>query len=102
MGTNNFLSRLEFQQDDLVHNQVRAKVTHLFAAEEDGCRNLRFYPEPFSDERHTQGLSVNAFKKPEAQLVIDFVKDADDGIGEFRMLVAGIACHGFVLSVSSV
>src|SRR5215475_1795206 len=101
MGTNNFLSRLEFQQYDLVHNQIRAKVTHLLAAEENGCRNLRFYPQPFFDERHAKGLSVNAFEKPEAQLVIDFVKDADDGIGEFRMLVAGIACHSFVLSVSS-
>src|SRR5215472_4688514 len=69
---------LEFEQNNLIHDQISLVLADCLSAKPNWCRHLPCNRESRLAETHSQGFLVNSFKKPVTKVVIHSVENADN------------------------
>ena len=86
----------EFEQNKIIDNYIRSKITNICLAKVDRNRMLHCDIQPLLFKGDTHCIVIYGFKKTVTEFVIHVEKDSDNLIGKLGML-AGESWLGFVL-----
>src|SRR5690606_25005576 len=91
---------LDFNDELVVHEQIRAELPDHMIPEKDRKRNLRFHLEAGLAERNDQRIDVHAFQESRPELIVDSVEGPYNA---FRKLtIDQIRCAAIQFRVSHV
>jgi len=73
----------QFDEDNTSNYQIRVVGSYRLPMEPDWNRNLSLEIDTTLFECHRHRFFINFFKKPETELIINIVENADDLLGQF-------------------
>lgn len=92
------LSAVLISSNQLIHYQVRAKISDILTSEEHRNGHLRCCFESLGLQRKFERFAVHGLKKTKTEILVDLVEDTNDSVCQIGMFVGEVRRHLFFFS----